>query len=85
MPNAGLPDFKTIKDFIQTFGWTKGVFTIFFFSAHGWVFKLYNDRLKDKQAEIERLASDNRTYRDRFLKFYDEKFDYKPKAKGGKK
>lgn len=80
-----MPDWKIVKDFIVAFGWTKGVFTIFFFCAHGWVYKLYKARVEDKQAEIDRLAADNREYRERFLKLYDEHFGYKSKAKGGKK
>jgi len=77
------PDWNTIKDFIVTMGWTKGVFTIFFFMTHGWVYILYNGRVKDRQKEIERLAADNREYRERFLKILDEHYDYKkPKMKG---
>jgi hypothetical protein len=80
-----LPDWDTIKSFIVALGWTKGVFSLFFFIAHAWIFWLYRGRLKDRQAEIERVVAENRQYRERFLKFYDDKFGYKPpKPKGGK-
>lgn len=58
----------TVKDFIINFGWTKGVFTIFFFLAH-WIHnKMVNGRLTDRQNEIDRLADDNRRYRELYLK-----------------
>lgn len=63
---------ETIRDFIVAFGWTKGVFTIFFFGAHAWVYRLYNGRLQDRQNEINRLAADNHDYRDRFTALLDK-------------
>lgn len=71
--------FEIIKDFVQSFGWTKGVFTIFFFLAHWCYFWTNNQRLKDRQREIDRLANDNREYRDRYLAIHDKKMNYKPK------
>jgi len=79
-----LPDFGTIKSFISAFGWTKGVFTIFFFSAHAWIYRLYNGRLNDRQAEIERLAKDNHEYRERFLKLLDKHLGFNSKASSSK-
>jgi cbb3-type cytochrome oxidase subunit 3 len=67
-------DWEIIKDFVQTFGWVKGVFTIFFFGAHYWVFRLYNARLKDKDDQIKKLAEENKEYRDRFTKMLDDHF-----------
>lgn len=86
MPNANLPSWDTVETFIRAFGWTKGVFSLFFFMSHGWIFLLYKGRLDDRQAEIERIASENREYRERFLKFYDDKFAFKQSKlpKGGK-
>lgn len=80
-----MPNWETIKGYIVAFGWAKGVLTLFFFMAHGWVYKLYQDRVKDKQAEIDRLAADNREYRERYLFNYDQHFGYKSKGKGGEK
>lgn len=71
--------FDSVLNFIKTLGWTKGVFTIFFFLAHGWVYKLYNLRMDDRQKEIDRLAEDNKDYRVRFLKILDKNFDYTEK------
>ena len=68
------PHWAAIKEFIIEFGWTKGVFTVFFFSAHYWVYRLYEGRLKDRQAEIDRLAQDNREYRHTLLTLYDKHF-----------
>lgn len=58
---------KTLLQFIRTLGWTKGVFAVFFFLMQGAVFWLYWGRLKDRQAEINRLALENREYRDHFM------------------
>lgn len=78
-----MPNWDTIKDFIQALGWTKGVFALFFFMTHGWVYKLYTDRINDKQAEIERLVADNREYRQKYLKALDKIHNYNSRKKGG--
>ena len=78
---AGSPSWAEIKDFIVTLGWAKGVFTIFFFLAHAWIYNLYSGRLKDRQAEIDRLSADNREYRERFLSLLDKHFKYTPPKK----
>lgn len=77
MPPGNL-SWDTVLTFIQKLGWTKGVFTLFFFIAHYWVFKLYNGRLEDRQGEIDRLAEDNRAYRERYLAKLDDHFKYSP-------
>ena len=64
-----------ILKFITELGWTKGVFTIFFFLAHFWIFKLYNARIKDRQTEINRIAKENREYRKTLLKMIDSKYE----------
>lgn len=68
---------EVIRNFIFDFGWTKGVFTIFFFLAHFWIWMLYKDRIKDRKEEIDRLAQDNKEYRDRFLAFIDKNVEDK--------
>lgn len=75
-----LPTWDEILSFIKALGWTKGVFTIFFFLAHGWIYNLYRDRLKDRQSEINRLATDNREYRERFLSLLDKHFEHSTPA-----
>lgn len=53
-----------------------GLLAVTWIGGHIWVYKMYNDRLKDRQEEIDRLAADNRDYRDRFLHFIDERMEY---------
>lgn len=78
----GLPSWEEIKEFIVTFGWAKGILTIFFFMAHAWIYSLYNGRLKDRQKEIDRIAYENREYRERFLALLDQHFGFgRPKKK----
>lgn len=72
-----------ILELVKELGWAKGVFTIFFFLAHWWVFKAYDARAKDRQAEIDRIAAENREYRERFLKLMDEAFSYSPPTRKG--
>lgn len=73
-PLMNFPTWEEILTFVKTLGWTKGVFTIFFFMMHGWVFSLYRGRLVDRQGEINRLAEDNRAYRDRYLHVLDKHY-----------
>ena len=75
--SAGVPDFQTVKDFIVSLGWVKGTFALFFWVTQGWIYFLYRGRLKDRQKEIDRLAQDNREYRDRFVAMLDKQFDPK--------
>jgi F0F1-type ATP synthase membrane subunit b/b' len=79
MPNL---DWKTIREFIEALGWTKGVFAIFFFLMQFLYWGAMRGRLKDRQTEIDRIAAENKQYRERFLAFIDKKLEYKPK-KGG--
>jgi F0F1-type ATP synthase membrane subunit b/b' len=67
---------ETVKDFIISFGWVKGTFTIFFWLALFFFYRLYKARIDDKQKEIDRLAQENREYRERFLALLDRHFDY---------
>ena len=74
MPN--MPNWDTIYKFIENFGLIKGLFILFFFSAHAWIYFLYSGRLKDRNKEIDRLAKDNHEYRDRFLQLLDEHWGF---------
>lgn len=76
--DAGLVDQGI--DLVKSLGVTKGLFVIFFFIAHIWVHLLHKGRLKDRQNEIDRLAQDNREYRERFLSLMDQKFSYSPQS-----
>ncbi|MFL5384629.1 MAG: hypothetical protein ACJ8GN_19065 [Longimicrobiaceae bacterium] len=66
-----MPSWEQVGELIREFGWAKGVFTIFFFVAHAWIYRLYTGRLADRQQEIDRIAADNREYRERFLALLD--------------
>lgn len=72
-----MPGWDTILKFIKAFGLTKGIFTVFFFSAHYVIYKLYMGRLKDRQKEIDRIATENKEYRKKFLSLLDDKFGIK--------
>lgn len=75
-----------VLPFIQSLGVTKGLFSLFFLVMHWFVFSLYRGRIKHMQQEIDRLAIDNRAYRERFLEFIDRQMNLKrPKAKKGGK
>lgn len=79
-----MPAWDSIREILKQFGFTKGLFILFFFMAHGWVYRLYSGRLADRQAEINRIAEDNREYRERFLAILDDHFGLK-KGKRKKK
>lgn len=63
---------KDLLELVKAIGWTKAVSTVFFFGAHAWVYRLYEDRVADRKAEIDRLAAENREYRDRFTLLLDK-------------
>ena len=68
---------EAIRNFLSTFGVKDGIFLLFFILAHIWIYKLYEGRLKDRQAEINRIADENREYRERFITLLDDKFGLK--------
>jgi len=78
-------DVDGLLEMIKALGWAKGMFTVFFFMAHGYIYSLYRGRLNDRQKEIDRIASENREYRERFLKLMDDRFSYSPSQKKGRK
>ncbi len=63
---AFIPTASDLKEIIVSLGWTKGMFALFFGFAHWWIYKLYKDRLDDRQREIDKLAKENHSYRDHF-------------------
>ena len=70
-----------VFSFLKAFGITKGLFALFFIGAHYWLYRSNLGRLEDRQREIDRVAAENREYRDRFMKLIDEKF--KTDSSGG--
>lgn len=61
-----------LKDAIVSLGLLRGIFALFFWIAHFWIYRLYNGRLKDRQKEIDNIAAENRQYRERFLALIDK-------------
>lgn len=66
---------------LKEFGLVNGLLTIgvLFMFIVLWtqqkrIYKQHDAQLKDKESEINRLATDNREYRDRFLKKVDDIF-----------
>ena len=68
---------EIVLNFINQLGWSKGIFTIFFFLAHFWIYKEYKGRLNNRKKEIDRVTKENREYREKFLSILDSKFDQK--------
>ena len=63
-----------IRKFINDLGLIRGTFVVFFWAAHAAIFALYNGRLRDRQKEIDRIAAENKDYRDRFTTLIDRQF-----------
>ena len=74
-----IPNWETIFKYIENIGLIEGLFIIFFFVAHYWIYFLYKGRLKDRKEEINRLAEDNHKYRERFLHLLDSNWGYNDK------
>ncbi len=71
-----LPDLiRAIAELAKEVGFANALFIVFFLIAHIVIFGMYRGRIKDRQAEIDRLAQDNRDYRMRFLRLLDKKFE----------
>ena len=71
-----LPDLiRAITELVKEVGFTNGLFIVFFVLAHILIFSMYRGRINDRQADIDRLAAENREYRTRFLRFLDNKHD----------
>jgi hypothetical protein len=63
---------EQLVHFIKELGVVPGTLVVFFWVMHGWVFWLYKGRLADRQAEINRIAAENKEYRDRFTALLDK-------------
>lgn len=78
---GGVPDFSefftSIMGLVRDLGVTKGLFVAFFSVAHAAVWMLYRGRLNDRQREIDRLAAENKEYRERFTAMLDKNFGIK--------
>jgi cell division protein FtsL len=67
------PTWDQIVALVTSLGVVKGLFVIFFISAHGVIFATYNGRLRDRQKDIDRLAAENKEHRERFTALIDKK------------
>ena len=86
LENYFTPEFlDALKTYLSTFGLTKGLFTLFFIGSHIWIYAQYNGRLNDRQKEIDRLADDNKRYREIYLRSLDAKHGYKEKVQKTRK
>jgi len=63
--------------YINELGLKNGLFVLFFIGSHIWIYYLYLGRVKDAKEQIDRLAIENREYRERFLGMLDIEFNYK--------
>ena len=63
----------TINYVIKSIGIWGGLFVTLLIFMHWWIYKLYEGRLTDRQQEIDKLAVENREYRERFYKLIDDK------------
>jgi hypothetical protein len=70
---------EPLGDFPSQFGIVDGLLVLFFIGAHIWIYRLYEERIRDRQKEIDRLAKDNHEYRDLFIKLINKHFGPTPK------
>jgi hypothetical protein len=77
-------------DSVNNFGVTKTLFLLGSITGQGVIYWMYYGRINDKQKEIDRIAIENREYRERLLQLMDRATNYKKpkkittKKKGGK-
>ena len=69
-----------IFSFLKEFGEVNGLLILGIVLMFRWVWRSnahihrqHREQLQDRQREIDRLAADNRVYRDRFLAMLDKK------------
>ncbi len=70
-----MPDWDIIIAILSDFGIRDGLFVIFFIVFHYWIWKLYINRLSDRQNEINRIAEENREYRETFMALVNNKLE----------
>ncbi|MDD9884299.1 MAG: hypothetical protein OXU62_07190 [Gammaproteobacteria bacterium] len=58
-------------DFLANLSFTEGALLILLISGGFWLYKSQQSRLDERQQELDRLAADNRDYRDRFERLHD--------------
>ena len=63
----------SISEFFSTLTFIEGVLLILLLLGGFWIYKSQQRQLDDRQREIDRLAADNREYRDRFERIMNQK------------
>ena len=63
---------------IDEVGLVGALLSVIVLGMHYAVYRLYLGRLNDRQKEIDKLAAENREYRERFLALLDKEFGYQP-------
>ena len=63
----------SISEFFSTLTFIEGVLLILLLLGGFWIYKNQQRQLDDRQREIDRLAADNREYRDRFERMMNQK------------
>ena len=63
----------SISEFFSTLTFIEGVLLILLLLGGFWIYKSQQRQLDDRQREIDRLAADNREYRDRFERMMNQK------------
>jgi len=58
-------------DFLANLSFTEGALLILLILGGFWLYKSQQSRLDDRQRELDRLAADNRDYRNRFERLHD--------------
>lgn len=73
-------------DFLANLSFTEGALLILLILGGFWLYKSQQSRLDERQRELDRLAADNRDYRDRFERLHDrlEKRHIEPSESQGK-
>ena len=63
----------SISEFFSALTFIEGVLLILLLLGGFWIYKSQQRQLDDRQREIDRLAADNREYRDRFERMMNQK------------
>lgn len=72
---------STFTEFFNNLSVTEGVLIILVVLFYRGTIKSYHRQLDDRQKEIDRLALDNREYRDKFAQFVDRELRLQPDLK----
>ena len=66
--------FKFLADLPSDLSLSEWLMAVLVLLGCWWIYKLQKRLMDERQKEIDRLAQDNREYRERFLKILDDRF-----------